>query len=677
MTTYEKIVKGATKVKVAAPKPKYIEPILMATSIEHSVGSENFNTIMRTLHLRLQDSSWSVVYKALIVIHIMIREGDRDVTLKYLSHKAQNMLNLSQTSLSMNSSFSSDVRFIMKYSKYLLTRVKQYEATGIDYVRDERSNNSTNQQGGRLRTLSIDKGLLREVESVQKQIDALLKNNFMESEINNDIVLTAFRMLVNDLLALFQELNEGVINILEHYFEISKVDAERSFKIYKKFVDQTKYVIDYLRVAKHLEYATKLHVPTIKHAPTALTSSLEEYLNDPNFEANRRQYLAEKSNKPVDPPKKQHFSLSPEQQDTVKQIDNKHQSLIVQQSTYNPWGAIFGDNTQPSQVQQDQAQVQLQQQQAQLQQQQQQQQAQQQVQQQALEQQAQQQQLALQQQQLQQQQLQQQQLQQQQLALQQQQQQPHIIQHSNPTGFSPLPAIVQGQPFQAPQSPPTYNGGYVPQPQQPQPLQRQNTNPFMQQPVVQQITQQQIQPVQQIQAFPGLARSNTNPFATRSVTQPIQPLQPQSTNPFGNTRFASGSGTTAFTNGSQTQQQSPLKASSTGSNPFKVSSTTQNLFDNASTQQQQPQQIKPQATAGGLELLPTIPVFPETQKEAQKQQYMQNAFTGIQAQMQQQQQQGFPQQVFPQQQQAFPQQGFPQQFGVQPQYTNYDGPSLI
>lgn len=76
MTTYEKIVKGATKVKVAAPKPKYIEPILMATSLDHSlISKENFNTIMRTLQARLHDSSWSVVYKALIVIHLMIRKG--------------------------------------------------------------------------------------------------------------------------------------------------------------------------------------------------------------------------------------------------------------------------------------------------------------------------------------------------------------------------------------------------------------------------------------------------------------------------------------------------------------------------------------------------------------------------------------------------------------------------
>ncbi|KAM9889158.1 hypothetical protein OXX79_012347, partial [Metschnikowia pulcherrima] len=97
MTTYAKIVKGATKLKVAAPKPKYLEPILMATSMTHQVASENFVTIMRTLNERLQDSSWSVVYKALLVIHIMIREGDLDVTLTFLADKAPNMLNLSRS----------------------------------------------------------------------------------------------------------------------------------------------------------------------------------------------------------------------------------------------------------------------------------------------------------------------------------------------------------------------------------------------------------------------------------------------------------------------------------------------------------------------------------------------------------------------------------------------------
>ncbi|KAI5952075.1 hypothetical protein CANMA_005154 [Candida margitis] len=576
MTTYEKIVKGATKVKVAAPKSKYIEPILMATSIDHSiVSADNFNTIMRSLQQRLRDSSWSVVYKSLIVIHLMIREGDRDVTLKYLADQGHSMLNLSSSNIASNNSGSlnADVRLIMKYSKYLHTRVKQYDATGIDYVRDERSNNSTTQEGGRLRSLTIERGLLRETESVQKQIDSLLKNSFMENDINNDIVLTAFRLLVNDLLALFQELNEGVINILEHYFEMSKYDAERSLKVYKKFVDQTKYVIDYLRVAKHLEYATKLHVPTIKHAPTALTSSLEEYLDDPNFEINRRQYLAEKGNKKnIDSPKKPIFNTRDEVKPTAQQqqqqqqqqvqqqqpaqqnISNgsasgvdRHASLVVQQ-TYNPWNniaipvyaqAYTQGQVDPFQLQQQQQQ----QQQSQLQAQQQaQEQAQLQAQQQAQQEQAQQQAQLQAQQQQQQAQLQAQQQQQQaQLQAQQQIQQQHTFGHQSGTS---LPPIFQGQQYQSPMHT-SYTGagfgGYgsqtTLQPQQTnptqqslQPLQQQNTNPFLQSAQNTQQLQQFTSTQFQQQTPLPLQHQNTNPFfqqAQQAQTAPAAPPPPQ------------------------------------------------------------------------------------------------------------------------------------------------------
>lgn len=673
MTTYEKIVKGATKVKIAAPKPKYIEPILMATLADHPGEMENLHTIMRTLETRLNDSAWSVVYKALIVVHIMIREGDKDAVLEYLSHRLSSMLNLLHSNIAKQGTFNTDVRFIVSYSKYLHVRVKQYDETGVDYVRDERSNNSTSQNGGRLRTLSVDKGLLREAESVQKQIDGLLKNNFVESDVNNDIVLTAFRLLVNDLLGLFQELNEAVINLLEHYFEMSRYDAERALKIYKKFVDQTKYVIDYLRVAKHLEHATKLHVPTIKHAPTALTSSLEEYLDDPNFEENRRQYLLEKLQKKKG---QNGTSLPQKAPDQPKAATENlgHQrtnTLLVHQSTFNPWAGNM--------PQQQYVPVELPPQNV---------------------------------------------------------NNGYAVQQAQQTGGYAMPAIVQGQVFQG------VNNGQnqalqaqqvpqqqVPQQQTLQPLQQQQTqsfqaninptftgagfggygpqvasqqtgsNPFMQNggQQAQQFQQQQThqfqpqighdqpiqqQPIQQqsTQQF-GLSRTGTNPFSTGG-----QGIQPQNTNPFGNTRFASGSSTTALSFNKNTTQ--PVAATSTGNNPFKVSQTTTNLFNNASAQPAQ-QPIKAQPTAGGLERLPTIPVFPETQQNYQKEMYVNNARNGLQQQttgfqqatgfqpqgtgFQQQnnpfpQNDGFQQQQFtgaPQQNSAFQQQPQLQQFQIQ------------
>lgn len=83
----------------------------------------------------------------------------------------------------------------------------------------------------------------------------------------------------------------------EHYFELSKPDATRALAVYRTFVKQTEAVVQYLSLARSHEHSTRLEIPKIKHAPTSLAASLEEYLNDKDFEINRRQYLAEKEAK--------------------------------------------------------------------------------------------------------------------------------------------------------------------------------------------------------------------------------------------------------------------------------------------------------------------------------------------------------------------------------------------
>jgi len=67
--------------------------------------------------------------------------------------------------------------------------------------------------------------------------------------------------------------------------------------VYRTFVKQTEAVVQYLSLARSHEHSTRLEIPKIKHAPTSLAASLEEYLNDKDFEINRRQYMAEKEAK--------------------------------------------------------------------------------------------------------------------------------------------------------------------------------------------------------------------------------------------------------------------------------------------------------------------------------------------------------------------------------------------
>lgn len=53
--------------------------------------------VFRALQHRLRDSTWTVVFKSLITVHLMVREGSPDVTLAYLS-KHRNMLAVSMFS---------------------------------------------------------------------------------------------------------------------------------------------------------------------------------------------------------------------------------------------------------------------------------------------------------------------------------------------------------------------------------------------------------------------------------------------------------------------------------------------------------------------------------------------------------------------------------------------------
>ena len=64
---------------------KDIEHILIAT---HG-GEAGVSEVFRVLQNRLRDSTWTIAFKALIVVHLLIREGRQDAALKYLSSNPQ------------------------------------------------------------------------------------------------------------------------------------------------------------------------------------------------------------------------------------------------------------------------------------------------------------------------------------------------------------------------------------------------------------------------------------------------------------------------------------------------------------------------------------------------------------------------------------------------------------
>lgn len=249
---------------------------------------ETLENVIQALCERLKEQSWTIVFKTLIVFHVMLKEGAPNTTIVALSQRPRILEVLKASSLLAQG------KNIYNYSRFLSERAKQYGRLGVDYAQVGDAPKK------KIREMKLENGLLRNVEGIQAQLRRLIKCQFVAEEIDNDIAITAFRLLVGDLLVLFKAVNIGVINVLEHYFEMGHHDAAQSLRIYKTFVNQTEDIINYLSTARSLEFVTKFPVPNIKHAPISLTASLEEYLNDPDFEENRKQYLQNKSGSPVE-----------------------------------------------------------------------------------------------------------------------------------------------------------------------------------------------------------------------------------------------------------------------------------------------------------------------------------------------------------------------------------------
>ncbi|KAL2863842.1 ENTH domain protein [Aspergillus lucknowensis] len=591
---FEKSVKGATKIKLAAPKSKYIEHILVATH----TGEAGVAEIFRTLHLRVRDSTWTIAFKALIVIHFMIREGQLDATLQYM---AENPRKIAVSGLS---EVQPQGRNLRRYATYLVARARAFEHTKTDYVRSGQ---------GRMKRLTVEKGLLRETEIVQKQIKELLRCDLLTDEAENEITLTAFRLLTLDLLTLYSVMNEGTINVLEHYFEMSRPDSERALEIYKTFTAQTEEVVKFLGVARHFQSATRLEIPKLKHASTDLTRLLEDDLNDPDFNLRRREYLARQGK--TGSGSAFTAAASTTENNSSSNANSTPPRPKTEPSTQTKTNFDFFESIEPPAQPQQQPQQQPQTMQ----------------------------------------------FQQtgfpgqqhgfypQQTGFAQQQsgfgQQPQTTGFGQPFGSQFAPNVNQFGQQQAPpplQATPTGAGfgGYSPQPQaqgfqsqlppipqdsvaafprqqlSPNTLQPQTTNPFRQSMLM-------ITPAGPTASAPPLNRQSTNPFAKRLSTvnpsynpsapeqfsqaqQPPQapqqagPLQPQRT---GTNPFARSSSVPPQQSQGLQPSAAPLRPTPTGStNPFRQSTLVQQTGQGWSVNGQQ-------GTMGGLEQLETIPIF--------------------------------------------------------------------
>ncbi|XP_051677317.1 phosphatidylinositol-binding clathrin assembly protein isoform X13 [Oryctolagus cuniculus] len=259
-----KTVCKATTHEIMGPKKKHLDYLIQCTN-EMNV---NIPQLADSLFERTTNSSWVVVFKSLITTHhLMVYGNERFI--QYLASR-NTLFNLSNF-LDKSGLQGYDMStFIRRYSRYLNEKAVSYRQVAFDFTKVKRG------ADGVMRTMNTEK-LLKTVPIIQNQMDALLDFNVNSNELTNGVINAAFMLLFKDAIRLFAAYNEGIINLLEKYFDMKKNQCKEGLDIYKKFLTRMTRISEFLKVAEQVGI-DRGDIPDLSQAPSSLLDALEQHL---------------------------------------------------------------------------------------------------------------------------------------------------------------------------------------------------------------------------------------------------------------------------------------------------------------------------------------------------------------------------------------------------------------
>ncbi|XP_059930110.1 phosphatidylinositol binding clathrin assembly protein b isoform X2 [Gadus macrocephalus] len=259
-----KTVCKATTHEIMGPKKKHLDYLIHCTN-EMNV---NIPQLADSLFERTTNTSWVVVFKSLITTqHLMVYGNERFV--QYLASR-NTLFNLSNF-LDKSGLQGYDMStFIRRYSRYLNEKAVSYRQVAFDFTKVKRG------VDGVMRMMNTEK-LLKTIPIIQNQMDALLDFNVNANELTNGVINAAFMLLFKDSIRLFAAYNEGIINLLEKYFDMKKTQCKEGLDIYKKFLTRMTRISEFLKVAEQVGI-DRGDIPDLSQAPSSLLEALEQHL---------------------------------------------------------------------------------------------------------------------------------------------------------------------------------------------------------------------------------------------------------------------------------------------------------------------------------------------------------------------------------------------------------------